>query len=111
MFAAFRRVDNSSCAQAILFYNAGEKSTRCYEWAMIGRAPGARKDYLDQHGKGIHHVAFFVPKTEVAASSFVEHGYTITQQGLFTGQAGMYLYLASETQPGTTLELLADFGT
>jgi catechol 2,3-dioxygenase-like lactoylglutathione lyase family enzyme len=71
--------------------------------------PSTWKDYLDQHGEGIHHIAFFVPKTDVAASSFVEHGYTITQQGLFTGQTGMYTYLDTDRDLGVVIELLEHF--
>ena len=68
------------------------------------------KDFLDQYGDGVHHVAYFVPKTNVAAASFVEHGYTITQQGLFTGRTGMYTYLDTERDLKMVIELLEHFG-
>lgn len=67
-------------------------------------------DFLEQHGEGIHHVAFFVSKTEPAAQSLVEHGYTITQQGLFTGQTGMYTYFDTDKDLGIVIELLEVFG-
>ena len=71
--------------------------------------PSTWQDYLDQHGAGIHHIAFFVPKTEPAAKSFVEHGYQITQEGLFTGQTGMYTYLDTDRDLGVVIELLEHF--
>lgn len=73
-------------------------------------APSEWKDYLDRHGEGIHHVAFFVPKTEPAAQSLQDYGYVITQQGLFTGQTGMYTYLDTDKDLGVVVELLEHFG-
>ncbi len=72
--------------------------------------PSSWKDYLDQHGEGIHHIAFFLPKTDVAAKSFEEQGYVITQQGLFTGQTGMYTYLDTNKDLAVVIELLEHFG-
>ncbi len=71
--------------------------------------PSAWKDYLDQHGEGVHHVAFFVPKTDVAANSFKDYGYLITQEGLFTGQTGKYTYLDTDKDLGVVIELLEHF--
>jgi catechol 2,3-dioxygenase-like lactoylglutathione lyase family enzyme len=67
-------------------------------------------DYLQQHGEGIHHIAFFVPKTAAAAAAFAEYGYQITHQGLFTGQNGMYTYLDTDRDLGIVIELLEHFG-
>jgi catechol 2,3-dioxygenase-like lactoylglutathione lyase family enzyme len=67
-------------------------------------------DFLEKHGEGIHHIAFFVPKTDAAAQSFIEHGYQITQQGLFTGKSGMYTYLDTDKDLGVSIELLEHFG-
>jgi methylmalonyl-CoA/ethylmalonyl-CoA epimerase len=72
--------------------------------------PSAWMDYLKQHGEGIHHIAFFVPKTDTTAASFVEHGYQVTHQGLFTGQGGMYTYLDTDRDLGIVIELLEHFG-
>jgi catechol 2,3-dioxygenase-like lactoylglutathione lyase family enzyme len=67
-------------------------------------------DYLNKTGDGgIHHIAFFVPKTEPAAKSFVEHGYAISQQGEYTGRTGMYTYLDTEDDLKTTIELLEHY--
>ncbi|MBK8021559.1 MAG: VOC family protein [Chloroflexi bacterium] len=67
------------------------------------------RDFLDLHGEGIHHIAFFVPKTDVPARSFEQAGYVITQQGLFTGQTGMYTYLDTDRDLGVVIELLEHF--
>lgn len=73
-------------------------------------APSSWKDFLDQHGEGIHHIAFFVPKADITAASFVEMGYVVTQRGLFTGQTGTYTYLDTDKDMGVVVELLEHFG-
>ncbi len=67
-------------------------------------------DYLEKHGEGIHHIAFFVPKTDAPAESFKSLGYVVTQQGLFTGQTGVYTYLDTDKDMGVVFELLEHFG-
>ncbi|MCC7209765.1 MAG: VOC family protein, partial [Anaerolineae bacterium] len=62
--------------------------------------PSSWMDHLVRHGEGIHHIAFFVPKTDVVTASFAEQGYVVTQQGLFTGQHGMYTYLDTDKDLG-----------
>ncbi len=69
--------------------------------------PSVWKDFLDQHGPGVHHIAFAVKGTAKVAESFAEHGFEVTQQGFFTGlPRGIYTYLATEQALGTTVELL-----
>lgn len=63
-------------------------------------------DYWKARGQGIHHVTFNVPRTAAAAASFVDHGYTMTQYGLFTGRRGMYSYMDTEKDMGVTFEFL-----
>jgi methylmalonyl-CoA/ethylmalonyl-CoA epimerase len=67
------------------------------------------KDHLDRHGESIHHVSFFVPKTKVVVDSFVNHGYVNMQQGLFTGQGGMYTYLDTDKDLAVVIELLEHY--
>ncbi len=72
-------------------------------------APSAWMDFLQQHGEGIHHVAFFVPDTEKAVQSFADYGYQVTHQGLFTGRGGRYTYLDTDKDLGIVIELLEHF--
>lgn len=72
--------------------------------------PSVWKDFLDEHGCGVHHVAFRVKGTDKVAQSFAAHGFAVSQQGLFTGlPRGMYTYLTTEDALGTTVELLEFF--
>lgn len=69
--------------------------------------PSAWKDFLDQHGSGFHHIAFRVKGSNEVAASFAQFGFQVSQQGLFTGlPRGMYTYLDTESELGTTVELL-----
>jgi methylmalonyl-CoA/ethylmalonyl-CoA epimerase len=72
--------------------------------------PSAWKDFLDQHGVGVHHIAFWVKDSNEVAASFGQYGFQISQQGLFTGlPRGMYTYVDTESALGTTVELLEHF--
>ena len=66
-------------------------------------------DFLKQHGPGLHHLALHVPRTAPAAATFADKGYTVTQQGLFTGRTGMYAYLDTDKDLGVTWELLEHY--
>ncbi len=72
--------------------------------------PSAWQDFLDQHGVGVHHIAFRVKGSNEVAASFGQYGIDVTQQGLFTGlPRGMYTYLDTQNALGTTVELLEFF--
>jgi catechol 2,3-dioxygenase-like lactoylglutathione lyase family enzyme len=66
-------------------------------------------DFLRERGPALHHIAFNVPRTAPAAAYFADRGYSVIQQGLFTGRSGMYAYLDSEKDLGVTIELLEHY--
>lgn len=82
-----------------------------YELLQPVGEPSAWMDFLKQSGDGIHHVAFGVSGSDVAAASFVEHGYPIIQQGFFSSRAGRYTYLDTERDLSMVIELLERFGS
>lgn len=63
-------------------------------------------DYLKKHGPGLQHVTFNAPRTAPAVAHFADHGYQVTQQGLFTGRSGMYTNLDTDKDLGVVIELL-----
>ncbi|MBE0689880.1 MAG: VOC family protein [Anaerolineae bacterium] len=72
--------------------------------------PSAWKDFLDEHGNGIHHIAFRVKGSDEVAESFARFDLGIAMQGRFSGGArGMYTYLDTQSALGTTIELLEFF--
>lgn len=66
-------------------------------------------DFLNQHGEGVHHVAFAVSDTNKAVESFAQHGYTVVQQGKFSNGEGMYTYLDTDKDLGLVVELMQRF--
>ena len=66
-------------------------------------------DHLKKYGCGIHHVAFNVPRIAPAAAFFADKGYSVIQQGLFTGRTGMYSYLDTDKDLGIAIELLEHY--
>ncbi|WP_295815669.1 VOC family protein [uncultured Deinococcus sp.] len=66
-------------------------------------------DHLRAHGPSVHHIAFHVPRSAPAAAHFQDHGYAVTQRGLFTGRTGMYTYLDTDARLGVTVELLEHY--
>lgn len=73
-------------------------------------APSVWMDHLKKHGSSLHHVAFNVPRSAPAAAYFADHGYQMTQAGLFTGRTGMYTYLDTDKDLGVAIELLEHYG-
>lgn len=69
--------------------------------------PSTWKEFLDTHGEGVHHLAFFVKGTDKVVAYLEGKGIAKVQQGDYTG--GMYTYMDSEAKLGVMLELLENF--
>lgn len=72
----------------------------------IGSGPSVWKDYLDQHGEGIHHLGFRVKDNKEAIELAKKRGLDVPQTGLFKN--GSYAYISSEEQLGFILETIDD---
>jgi catechol 2,3-dioxygenase-like lactoylglutathione lyase family enzyme len=116
--------DGHSETQATYFGKPTEAKARIYHWYFgnvgfeILQPLGPEsvwQDWLDEHGPSIHHIAFRVTDSDGVAREFVQRGYSISQQGFFTGRfpngghTGMYTYLDTGKNLATTYELLEDF--
>ncbi|MFC1525395.1 VOC family protein [Candidatus Latescibacterota bacterium] len=66
--------------------------------------PSVWRDFLDQHGEGVHHIAFNVQGMTQAVESFSERGIPLAQTGEYTG--GRYAYLDGKAALGVDIELL-----
>jgi len=92
-------------AQAKLaFFQMGQVALELIE--PIG-GPSTWKDFLDEKGEGVHHIAFTVQGTDEVVAYLEEKGINVIQQGHYTG--GMYTYVDSESALGVILELLENF--
>ena len=62
------------------------------------------RDFLSAGREGLHHVAFWPTSFEPELASLLKRGYTIGQQGR-VGHPGRFVYLQTESHPGTVVEL------
>ena len=71
--------------------------------------PSVWRDYLNEHGESVHHIAFMVQDTENVVKYLAEYGIAVLQQGLYSDGTGVYTYVDSAPQLGVMLELLQAF--
>ena len=67
------------------------------------------RDYLNEHGEGVHHIAFMVEDTNGTVKFLENHGIGVLQQGLYSDASGMYTYVDSALALGVMLERLQNF--
>jgi len=88
----------------LAFFDMGQLSLELIE--PVG-GPSTWREFLDQKGEGVHHMAFVVQDTDEAVSFLEGAGIEVIQQGDYTG--GRYTYLDSVSLLGVVLELLENF--
>ncbi|NLG98990.1 MAG: VOC family protein [Chloroflexi bacterium] len=98
------RGESSPARAKLAFINMGQVQIELIE---PDGNPSTWQEFLDQHGEGVHHLAFFVKGTDQVVAYLDSHGIPLVQQGHYTG--GMYTYLDSAPQLGVMLELLENF--
>lgn len=88
----------------LAFFKMGQVSLELIE--PLG-GPSTWKEFLDQHGEGVHHIAFEVKGTDGVLKNLEAEGIPVVQRGDYTG--GQYTYIGSEAALGTVVELLENF--
>jgi len=68
--------------------------------------PSAWKDGLDEHGESVHHLGFAVKDVERSIDALGKLGYPVVHQGRYDSDDGTYVYLDTEKELGTMVELL-----
>ncbi|GIN20434.1 VOC family protein [Siminovitchia fordii] len=68
--------------------------------------PGTMREFLDKVGEGIHHIAFDVDSIDTYLPVMEEKGYPVLQTGEFTFSEGRYVYVDTEKDHKTLIELL-----
>lgn len=85
----------------------GEPAPKAYCWmAFFAVGPGLQleliqpneepstwRDYLEQHGEGIHHIAFQVKDSKTAVTKAETAGLQLVQRGVYGDGSGEYNYL------------------
>lgn len=96
----------SEATAKLAFFSTGQLQIELIE---PDEKPSVWRDFLDQHGEGVHHIAFGVRDTERVAQYLAGHDVNVMQQGLYSDGSGMYTYLDSAPVLGVMLELLESF--
>ncbi len=86
----------------LAFFKMGSLSLELIE--PVG-SPSTWQEFLDQHGEGIHHIAFQVEDMDETVRFLESKGMPLIQRGDFTG--GCYAYMDSTSRLGAIIELLA----
>ncbi len=96
----------SDATAKLAFFNAGQIQIELIE---PDEKPSVWREFLEQHGEGVHHIAFRVNDTHAAMERLASHGIGEAQQGLYSDASGMYTYVDSAPTLGVMLELLENF--
>lgn len=67
------------------------------------------QDFLDQHGEGIHHIAFNVKGMDEKISSCENFGMKCVQRGKYGGGNGEYAYMDAHGDLKCLIELLESY--
>ena len=98
------RGESTQARAKLAFLNMGQVQIELIE---PFNGPSTWQEFLDQHGEGVHHIAFQVKGTDKVVQFLGDQGIPLVQQGQYTG--GMYSYMNSEPQLKVMLELLENF--
>ena len=67
------------------------------------------QDFLDEHGDGIHHIAFCVKGMDEKIAACEAFGMKLTQRGKYGNGGGEYAYLAAYDDLKCLVELLENY--
>jgi methylmalonyl-CoA/ethylmalonyl-CoA epimerase len=67
------------------------------------------QDFLDEHGEGIHHIAFIVKGTDEKIRACEKFGMKCVQRGKYGGGNGEYAYLDATADLKCIIELLESY--
>ena len=82
----------------------------CIELLEPVDGPSTWQEFLEEHGEGVHHIAFEIKGMDGHIAEMEERGAGLIQQGRWTGgSGGRYAYFESERQLAVILELLEKF--
>lgn len=85
----------------LAFFKMGQISLELIE--PLG-GPSTWKEFLDNYGEGVHHIAFQVEGMEEVLTSLERKGIPVIQRGDYKG--GRYAYVDSQPLLGVIIELL-----
>ena len=78
-------------ASLLAFFDVGPSLQ--LELIQPNEAPSTWRNYLNEHGEGMHHLAFKVADSNAAIASAEANGLKLVQHGLYGDASGEYNYL------------------
>ena len=95
------RGEPTSARAKLAFFQMGDISLELIE--PVG-GPSTWKEFLDEHGEGVHHIPFRIKGMDSVLAYLEGKGISAVQRGDYTG--GRYAYVDSAPSLGVILELL-----
>ena len=95
------RGEQTNARAKLAFMNMGSLQLELIE---PDEHPSTWREYLDEHGEGVHHIAFFVEGMKEKIELMAGRGMPLVQYGEYTG--GRYAYMDTFPQLKVMLELL-----
>lgn len=96
---------NAKCKQAFFNLVPGVQ----LELIQPNEEPSTWREYLNDHGEGIHHLGINVENTEEAVKECEKIGLKVVQRGFYDDRSGQYTYLDATDVCGCIIELLESF--
>lgn len=85
----------------LAFFNMGSLDLELIE---PDQSPSTWRNHLDQHGEGVHHIAFVIEGMKEKIELLGQKGYPLQQKGEYTG--GRYAYIDTFKDLKVLIELL-----
>ncbi len=80
-----------------------------FEIIQPNEAQSTWRDFLEQKGEGLHHIAFDVADLRESIKACEDFGMKLTQWGKYGDASGAYAYMDATEQLGCFIELLCSF--
>ena len=91
----------------LAFFDAGPNVQ--IELIQPNGAKSTWQDFLDEHGEGIHHIAFVVKEMESKVKDCEEFGMKCLQRGRYGDGSGEYAYMDARSGLKCIIELLENY--
>lgn len=85
----------------LAFFNCGQLQIELIE---PDEQPSTWREFLDEHGEGVHHIAFGIEGMKEKINLLDNHGFSLIQKGEYKG--GRYAYMDSFKELKVLVELL-----
>ncbi len=97
------RGEPSPIEVSIALANSGDLQIELIQ--QRNEAPSMYREFLAAGNEGLQHVAYWTETMDADLERIAKAGYRIVQSGEINGPNGRFVYLDTETHPGTVIEL------